>query len=91
MAVTWSLCLLFLVLEESSVAIVFSLLNIFQGPLVLPFLVRVIGNNLKKAKNPDIELNEMAPTEQTQQQPVKVCSVIEGDILEALTPTCCKV
>ena len=73
MAVTWSLCLSFLVLEESSLAIGFSLLNIFQGPLVLPFLVRVVQNNLKKAKKPDIKSNEIALIRQTQQPPVKVC------------------
>ena len=72
MAGTWSLCLLFLVLDDSSLAIVFAVFNIFQGPIVLPFLVRVIGNNLKNAANADMELNEIAMSEQTQLRPVKV-------------------
>ena len=76
MAVTWSMCLAFVVSEEPVVAIMFALLNIFQGPLVLPRLVRVIGNNLKKAANPDIELDDIAMLQQTEQSLVKVRAVI---------------
>ena len=73
MAVTWSLCLAFLVLEKISVVIAFAVLNFFQGPLVIPFL-SFVGIQLQRKidSQTKIALRESAIAA-LNQQPIKVC------------------
>ena len=69
MGVTWSLSLSCLILNEEFLVILFAVLNIFQGPLVLPFLVSVSLAIKNKGQSLDIPLDE---TWTEQQQVVKV-------------------
>ena len=73
MAVTWSLCLAFLVLEKISVVIAFAVLNFFQGPLVIPFL-SFVGIQLQRKidSQTKIALRDSAIAA-LNQQPIKVC------------------
>ena len=72
-AVTWSMCLAFLVLESNGVIIVFAILNICQGVLAVPFLVFESLKLMQKRQKLELLTSE-ALSEQTKRQSLQnVC------------------